>query len=115
MRDCLHPRDLLPVLQKQFAAPKITASDRVANFSGGAASAMSLKQLSDWCAKRFGPHVVVQDGTPRPFDIGWMVLDHAKATTIWGWKPATPTLAVLEEIARHAEQHPGWLELSAPR
>jgi CDP-paratose 2-epimerase len=115
VRDCLHPRDLLPALAKQFAAPKLAAADRVANFSGGAASAMSLRQLSDWCAGRFGPHSVVQDGTPRPFDIGWMVLDHAKATTIWGWKPATPTTAVLEEIARHAEQHPGWLELSAPR
>ena len=30
-------------------------------------------------------------------------------------KPATPTVAILEEIARHAEQHPTWLDLSAPR
>ncbi len=115
VRDCLHPRDLLPVLEKQFAAPKLTAADRLANFSGGAASAMSLKQLSDGCARRFGPHTVVQDGTPRPFDIGWMVLDHAKATRVWNWRPTTPTAAVLEEIAVHAEQNPGWLELSAPR
>jgi CDP-paratose 2-epimerase len=115
VRDCLHPRDLLPVLEKQFAAPKLAAADRIANFSGGAASAMSLKQLSDWCTQRFGPHAVVQDGTPRPFDIGWMVLDHAKATRLWDWQPATATPAVLEEIARHAEQNPGWLELSAPR
>jgi CDP-paratose 2-epimerase len=115
VRDCLHPRDLLPVLEKQFTAPKLPAADRLANFSGGAASAMSLKQLSDWCTGRFGPHTVVPDGTPRPFDLGWMVLDHAKATRIWGWQPTTPTLAILEEIAAHAEQHPDWLELSAPR
>jgi CDP-paratose 2-epimerase len=115
VRDCLHPRDLVPALEKQFKAPRLAAADRLANFSGGAASAMSLRQLSDWCGKRFGPHSVVQDGTPRPFDIGWMVLDHAKATTIWGWKAATPTAAILEEIACHAEQNPGWLELSAPR
>ncbi|HEY0863445.1 MAG TPA: NAD-dependent epimerase/dehydratase family protein [Lacunisphaera sp.] len=115
VRDCLHPRDLLPVLEKQFQAPKLAAADRIANFSGGAASAMSLKQLSDWCARRFGPHAVVQDGTPRPFDIPWIVLDHAKASTVWGWRPATPTAAILEEIALHAEQNPGWLELSAPR
>jgi CDP-paratose 2-epimerase len=114
VRDCLHPRDLLPVLEKQFAAPKLAAADRIANFSGGAASAMSLRQLSDWCAGRFGPHTVVQDGTPRPFDIPWIVLDHAKATRIWGWRPATPTAAILEEIAAHAEQHPDWLELSSP-
>jgi CDP-paratose 2-epimerase len=115
VRDCLHPRDLLPVLEKQFTAPPLPTADRIANFSGGAASAMSLMQLSDWCAGRFGPHTVVQDGTPRPFDIPWIVLDHAKATTLWGWQPATPTAAVLEEIAAHAEQNPGWLELSAPK
>jgi CDP-paratose 2-epimerase len=115
VRDCLHPRDLVPVLEKQFRAPSLAAADRLANFSGGAASAMSLRQLSDWCARRLGPHAVVQDGTPRPFDIPWIVLDHAKATTLWGWQPATPTAAILEEIAAHAEQNPGWLELSAPR
>ena len=113
VRDCLHPRDLVPVLEQQFAAPKIPAADRLANFSGGAASAMSLRQLSDWCAQRFGPHPVVPDGTPRPFDIPWIVLDHAKATRLWGWRPATPTAAILEEIARHAEAHPEWLDLSA--
>lgn len=115
VRDCLHPRDLLPVLEKQFAAPALAAADRVANFSGGAGSAMSLRQLSAWCAQRFGPHPVVQDGTPRPFDIGWMVLDHGKASRLWNWQPVTPTTAILEEIAVHAEQHPDWLALSAPR
>src|SRR5439155_1011655 len=28
VRDCLHPRDLVPVLEKQFAAPKIAAGER---------------------------------------------------------------------------------------
>ena len=114
VRDCLHPRDLVALLERQVAAGKLAASDRLVNVSGGAASAMSLKQLSDWCAQRFGPHSVVQDGTPRPFDIPWIVLDHARATRVWGWRPATPTSAVLEEIARHAEAHPDWLDLSAP-
>jgi CDP-paratose 2-epimerase len=115
VRDCLHPRDLLPLLEKQFAAPSLPACDRIANFSGGAASAMSLKQLSDWCAARFGPRDVAPDGTPRPFDIPWMVLDHAKATRLWDWRPQTPTAAILDEIAAHAQAHPDWLELSAPR
>jgi len=42
------------------------------------------------------------------------VLDHAKATRIWNWRPATPVAAVLEEIADHARRHPRWLETSAP-
>jgi len=115
VRDCLHPRDLVPVLEKQFASRGLPVSARLANFSGGAASAMSLKQLSNWCDRHFGPHPVVQDGTPRPFDIGWMVLDHTHASRLWDWQPVTPVDSILTEIATHAEAHPGWLELSAPR
>jgi CDP-paratose 2-epimerase len=115
VRDCLHPRDLLPLLEKQFAAPSLPTNDRLVNCAGGTASAMSLRQLSDWCARRFGPHVAAPDGTPRQFDIPWMVLDSAKAARLWDWRPVTPVPAILEEIAGHAEQHPDWLELSAPR
>lgn len=114
VRDCLHPRDLVPLIEKQFAAPKIQSGDRIANVSGGAASAMSLKQLSNWCHQRFGSHSVAADGTPRPFDIAWIVLDSTKARKVWNWRPALQTPAILEEIARHAEQNPGWLDLSAP-
>ncbi len=114
VRDCLHPRDLLPALEQQLAAPALAPVDRIANFSGGAASAMSLRQLSDWCAARLGPHTVAADLTPRPFDIPWLVLDHAKATRLYRWTPRTPTAAILEEIAAHARQHPDWLDLSAP-
>ncbi len=115
VRDCLHPRDLVPLLTKQFSASRMNPEDRIANLSGGVSSAMSLKQLSFWCERRFGSHSVTSDGSPRPFDIPWIVLDHAKATRLWNWKPATATHVVLEEIALHAEANPGWLELSAPR
>ncbi len=114
VRDCLHPRDLVPLLEKQFAAAPLAAGDRIVNVSGGAASARSLRQLSDWCTARFGPHSVKADGTPRSFDIPWLVLDHAKATRVWGWRPPTPTPAILDEIATHAQAHPDWLDLSAP-
>ncbi len=114
VRDCLQPRDLVPLLRKQMEASALPAGDRIINVSGGAASARSLRQLSDWCTQRFGAHNVAQDGTPRPFDIPWIVLDHAKATRLWGWSPATPTETVLEEIALHAEAHPAWLDFSAP-
>jgi CDP-paratose 2-epimerase len=114
VRDCLHPRDLVPLLEKQFAAAQLAPGDRIVNVSGGAGSARSLRQLSDWCAARFGPHSVKADGTPRPFDIPWLVLDHTKAARVWGWRPLTPTSAILDEIATHAQAHPEWLELSAP-
>lgn len=112
VRDCLHPRDLLPLLEKQMASDG-KSKVRVQNVSGGVPSAMSLSQLSDWCTARFGPHAVRSDATPRPFDIPWMVLDSALAKRQWDWKPRTSIREILEEIAVHAERHPHWLELSA--
>ena len=114
VRDCLHPRDLAPLLVKQFAAPALPASDRIVNFSGGAASALSLRQLTDWCDAAFGPHPIASDPKPRPFDIPWMVLDSGRAARLWSWRPTTPTTAILEEIATHARANPAWLDLSAP-
>ena len=113
-RDCLHPRDLVPALERQFAAPALPAADRIANFSGGTASACSLRQLSDWCRVRLGDHAVTADPTPRPFDLPWLVLDAAKARRLWQWEPATSRTAICAEIADHAESQPEWLELSAP-
>jgi CDP-paratose 2-epimerase len=114
VRDCLHPRDLLPALVQQFTAPKLSTTDRIAHFSGGAASATSLRQLTAWCDSTFGPHPIASDSTPRPFDIPWMVLDSSKAARLWNWHPTTPTTTLLEEIAAHARAHPTWLDLSAP-
>jgi CDP-paratose 2-epimerase len=114
VRDCLHPRDLLPLIQKQFGAPSIPSGDRILNCSGGAASATSLLQLSDWCAQEFGAHAVAADPTPRAFDIPWMVLDSSKAGRVWQWQPAASTREILAEIAAHAKANPNWLEISAP-
>ncbi|MGA3006317.1 MAG: NAD-dependent epimerase/dehydratase family protein [Opitutaceae bacterium] len=114
VRDCLHPRDLSPLLEKQLAAPSLASADRVVNVSGGAASARSLRQLSDWCAQKFGPHTVAFDSTPRPFDLPWIVLDSAKTARVWDWHPQTPVETILSEIADHAQAHPEWLDLSAP-
>lgn len=114
VRDCLHPRDLLPLIERQMAAGTLPAENRLVNCSGGAASATSLRQLSAWCEARFGAHPIASDPNPRPFDIPWMVLDSAKAQRVWNWHPQTPVAAILTEIAAHAESSPGWLELSAP-
>ena len=115
VRDCLHPRDLSPlVLDQILSSRKLTTSDRIINLSGGAESAMSLRQLTAWCDERFGCHEVVSKPENRPFDIPWMVLDSTKARTLWNWQPAKSRNQILEEIALHAEAHPNWLEISAP-
>lgn len=111
VRDCLHPRDLVPLLRQQAAAGTATVP-RLINLGGGVASAMSLAELSGWCAGRFGAHDVGSVAEVRRFDIPWMVLDATQASEVWGWQPQTPVRSILEEIAIHAEQHPAWLELS---
>jgi len=109
VRDCLHPRDLVPLLDRQMsAAPR--GRRRVQNISGGAAGAWSLRQLSEWCATRFGPHAVSPQAEPRRFDIPWLVLDSARARDQWGWTPESSRQSIVEEIARHAEAHPDWLD-----
>ncbi|PYJ09850.1 MAG: CDP-tyvelose epimerase [Verrucomicrobia bacterium] len=111
-RDCLHPRDLLPVLEKQFASAE-TGKPRVVNFGGGMENSMSLAQLSKWCADRFGPHPVTSDAQPRPFDVPWLAMDSSLAGETWAWRPAQSLETILDEIARHAEANPRWLETSA--
>lgn len=114
VRDCLHPRDLVPLLLRQFNAPRVQAEERIANFSGGITSACSLGQLSAWCADRIGPHRVDADPLARPFDIPWMVLDSSLAERLWDWRPKTSQEEIFTEIADHANRYPEWLELSAP-
>ena len=112
VRDCLHPRDLVPLLVKQLQAAESTEKQRVFNVSGGQASATSLRQCSAWCAARFGAHSVTDSGETRPFDVPWTVLDSRACRDRWDWTPATSRNAIFEEIAKHTEQHPGWLEVS---
>ena len=111
-RDCFHPRDLVPLLQKQFAAGNSDAP-RIVNLGGGPENTMSLARLSNWCEQRFGFHQVASDPRPRPFDVPWLVMDSRLAETTWHWQPTTKLETILEEIAQHAEHHPNWLEISS--
>jgi CDP-paratose 2-epimerase len=111
VRDCLHPRDLVSLLDRQMSAGDIDAP-RVVNVAGGTASAVSLKQCSTWCTDRFGSHRVSAVAEERTFDIPWLVLDSAVAQRQWGWAPETARHTVFEEIAAHAEAHPDWLDLT---
>ncbi|MCP4173955.1 MAG: NAD-dependent epimerase/dehydratase family protein [Fuerstiella sp.] len=111
VRDCLHPRDLVPLLLKQCAAGN---GDRpaVVNVSGGVGSATSLAQLSNWCAERWGHRDVGVDTTPRPFDLPWVVLDNSLASEVWGWKPAISARQILMDIATFADSQSDWIAFS---
>lgn len=111
VRDCLHPADLVPLIERQ-AASADPSKPRVVNVGGGRASAFSLRQVSEWCRERLFDHDVGKDPRPRPFDLPWVVLDASLAAEAWGFSPRRGTREILEEILRHAEAHPRWLELS---
>jgi CDP-paratose 2-epimerase len=111
VRDCLHPRDLAELLDRQMQS---TGRDRtrIINLGGGVRSAMSLKELSAWCTDRFGVRDVRQDLSPRAYDVPWLVLDSRRAMTDWQWSPQTGRDRILEEIAVHAEANPSWFDLT---
>ncbi|MEM6910419.1 MAG: NAD-dependent epimerase/dehydratase family protein [Verrucomicrobiota bacterium] len=128
VRDCLHPRDLVPIFEQQFnGGPRETKNmkpetSNIVNLSGGLANSMSLSELTAWCRQRF-PNSATAGSLPkpdafppsavsqevRPFDIGWMILDPTLAFKAWNWRPQSPFLGVCEEIAAFAETQANWL------
>ena len=112
VRDCLHPRDLVPLLELQFSASTANGKPRTINASGGLKNSMSLCELTNWCSERFGAMPVESSTEDRPFDIPWIVLDASLAASAWNWQPRTSLPQVLEEIAHFAESHPDWLAVS---
>lgn len=115
VRDCLHPRDLVPVFLQQLARTE-HPDGRIFNLAGGAANTMSLWELSDWCEEHLGacrgatdPREPAPPQPDRPFDLPWVVLDSARARTAWSWQPQRSLPQILEEIAAHTRSHPQWL------
>jgi CDP-paratose 2-epimerase len=109
VRDALHPRDLAAMVDVEMHS---SAGGQLCNISGGRANSMSLAQLTAWCNQRFAPHCPVEDGSERPYDLPWLILDASRATAATGWKPAISLQHILEEIAEHAVAQPDWLERS---
>lgn len=110
-RDAFHPHDLASLLVAQMQTTRI-AGQRVYTAGGGPANTMSLAQLTKWCDDRFGTHVPAIDPAPRMYDIPWVVMDNSEATRDFSWRIEIPVTTILDEIARHANTHPDWLELS---
>jgi len=110
VRDCLHPRDLTTLIHRQIQTDP--TDDHLFNLGGGLDRTFSLRELSDWCAARWGLREVATEPDHRPFDVPWLAMDATRAKAILGWTPATNREKILIEIAEHAEQHPEWLDLS---
>jgi CDP-paratose 2-epimerase len=112
VRDCLHARDLVPLLVKQIKQPQKDAP-RIINVSGGIKQSASLLELSAWCENRFGKGNISGSKETRPFDVPWLVLDSSLARKVWQWTPQTSLESIWNEIAAHAVANPRWLEATA--
>ena len=107
VRDALHPRDLARLVDLQLRDP---GKGGLQNVSGGSANSMSLAELTNWCNERFGSHAPLADGSERPYDIAWLILDSTRTRNLFKWEPSVGMQAILEEIALHVAENPDWLE-----
>jgi hypothetical protein len=41
-------------------------------------------------------------------------MDNAQTTADFDWRPKRDLPSILDEIAKHAERNPDWLDLSSP-
>jgi CDP-paratose 2-epimerase len=119
VRDCLHPRDLVLLLEKQIAETSGGAQmPRIINVSGGTENSCSLAELTAWCHSRFpGSKSANPIASPdaRKFDLPWVVLDSSLARNAWSWEPATPLVDILNEIADFSETMENWLGVALYR
>src|SRR5271165_4781758 len=106
VRDALHPRDLARMVDFQL---RRGGPGQLLNVSGGQTNSMSLAQLTAWCDQRFGSHQPIPDGSERPYDVPWLILDSSKARRETAWEPQISLHQILDEIADHAAAHPDWL------
>jgi CDP-paratose 2-epimerase len=111
VRDAFHPKDLAALVDIQMHNAR-SDGQRVYNVGGGPDNARSLAQLTAWCDARFGKHTPQCDPRPRTYDIPWMVMDNSDAQRDFGWQIEEPMEGILDQIARHAEANPDWLERS---
>lgn len=110
VRDFLHPRDLARLVAAQIAEPTRKAR-KIVNLGGGVACSASLAELSAWSEQRFGfAHPIAAEPVTRQYDIPWVIMDARRASAEWDWAPQVGLEEMCEEIARHAEENPDWLE-----
>ena len=114
VRDALHPDDLAELIVSQLETSD-TPAERTFNVGGGASNSMSLKELSAWCAGRFGKHEIGIDPKSRKFDVPWLIMDNRRVNQQFGWSPKRSLDSILTEIAEHASANPDWLNLSSPK
>lgn len=105
VRDFFSPQDLGILIQKQL---KNTSSKKpkIVNVGGGLESALSLKELDNYCREKFNFSKDIKQNTEtRPFDIPYYVTDNSEAWNQWNWKPTIKKEEILDNIFNWAQQN----------
>src|SRR5205085_3110460 len=86
VRDALPPDDFAELIAQQIDRCH-QSNATIFNVGGGSGNAMSLAQLTSWCAKRFGKHSIASAPEPRPSMFrGWLSIADKPAAYLNGFQ-----------------------------
>lgn len=110
VRDVLHVDDLYDLLALQLADLE-RWSGSLFNVGGGAANAVSLRELTALCEAATGRNVAmgIQPET-RDADIPWYVTDNTRVSAATGWTPKRDVPGLVGDICRWLAEHRTRLE-----
>jgi CDP-paratose 2-epimerase len=105
VRDFLSPMDLAELVSLQLADPNRRCPKTV-NVGGGLECSISLAELSEYCARRFGAaRTLGCVPETRAFDVPYYVTDNAHVKQYWSWTPRIGREKILDSIADWATQN----------
>jgi CDP-paratose 2-epimerase len=101
----LHVDDLCDLVALQVQDLERHAG-RVFAVGGGPACSVSLRELSDLCARLGGRALpVASRPETHPADVPWFVTDNADVTAHTGWRPRRSREQLVEDVFRWLDQH----------
>jgi CDP-paratose 2-epimerase len=105
VRDVLHVEDLYRLIRNQVAQ-LATHSGKIYNVGGGAASSVSLVELTEECVRRSGRRLgITSRPETDPVDIPYYVTDNAAVITATGWRPELSINEILDDTFEWLRVH----------
>ncbi|MDR3449156.1 MAG: NAD-dependent epimerase/dehydratase family protein [Alphaproteobacteria bacterium] len=110
VRDILHVADLHRLVETQLKNLD-SCNGAVFNAGGGHGVSVSLRELSDACARHAGKSPKInRDASTRAADIPYYVTDNTDVTRRTGWKPGQSVEDILTDVFQWLRDHHADLE-----
>lgn len=105
VRDLLHVDDAAGLIARQLAEPDLFAG-AVVNAAGGAASSVSLLELTALCREATGRETpVTASNATRPGDVPWYVGDCSRLEGLCGWRPTRTPRQIVADVDSWLAEH----------